>query len=101
MYFSESKFVVEIDEKIHIHRNQNEENEKQIKIEEHLNCKFNRINRDVEGFLEISKIRTYITQSNKEKIKSKIPKELLIYVSDVSKPSKHIRYFVKKIPPTL
>ena len=33
MYFSERKFVVEIDEKGHIDRNQNEENERQIKIE--------------------------------------------------------------------
>ena len=58
MYFSESKFAVEIYEIGHIDRNQNEENERQIKIEEHLNCKFHRINPDVEGFdifLEISK----------------------------------------------
>ena len=100
MYLSESKFVVEIDKKGHIDRNENKENEKQIKIEEHLNCKFHRINPDVEGFLEINKIRTYITKSNKGKIKSKIAKELLIYVSDVSKPSKHIRYCVQKILPT-
>ena len=33
MYFSERKFVVEIDKKGHIDRNQNEENERQIKIE--------------------------------------------------------------------
>ena len=33
MYFSEHKRVVEIDEKGHTDRNQNEENEKQIKIE--------------------------------------------------------------------
>ena len=69
-YFSESKFVVEIDEKGHTDRNQNVENERQIKIEEHLNCKFHRINPDVEDFdifLEISKIQTYITQSNEEK----------------------------------
>ena len=60
MYFSESKFVVEIDKKGHIDRNQNEENERQVKIEKYSDCKFfHRINFDVESFdifLEISKI---------------------------------------------
>ena len=63
-----------------------------------------RINPDVEGFdifLEISELQHYITQSNKEKQKSKIRKELLNYISSISKPLKHIRYFVKKILPTL
>ena len=105
MYFYESKFVVEIDEKGHIDRNQNEENERKIKIEKYSDCKFvHRINPDVEGFdifLEISKIQTYITLSNKEKLKSKFAKELLSYVSSVSKPLKHIKYLVKKILSTL
>ena len=35
MYFSEHKFAVEIDEKGHIDRNQDEENERQTKIEKH------------------------------------------------------------------
>ena len=59
MYFPEHKLVVEIDGKGHTDRNQNEENKRQIKIEEDLNCKFHRVNTDVEGFdifLEISKI---------------------------------------------
>ena len=59
MYFSERKFVVEIDENDHIDRNQNEENERQTKIEKHPDCKFfHRVNPDVEGFyifLKISK----------------------------------------------
>ena len=59
MYFSEHKFVVEIDENGHIDRNQNEENERQTKIEKHPDCKFfHRVNPDVEDFyifLEISK----------------------------------------------
>ena len=105
MYFSESKFVVEIDKKGHIDRNQNKENERKIKIEKCYDCKFfHKINADVEGFdifLEISKTQTYITQSNEEKLKSKFAKELLSYVSNVSKPLKHIRYFVEKIQPTL
>ena len=84
MYFSEGKFVVEINEKGHIDRNQKEENERKRKIEKYSDCKFiHRINPDVESFnifLEISKIQTYITQSNKEKQKSRIAKELLSYV---------------------
>ena len=98
VYFSESKLVVEIDEKGHIDRNQNEENKRKIKIENHSHCRFvHRINPDVEGFdifLEISKIQTYITQSNEKKLKNEFAKELLSYVSSVSKPLKHIRYFV-------
>ena len=73
MYFSEHKGVVEIGEKGHTDRNQNEENERQIKIEKDPDCKFfHRINPDAEGFdifFEISKIRNCITQSNKEKLK--------------------------------
>ena len=78
MYFSEHKLVLEIDEKRHTERNQNEENKRQIKVKERLNCKFYRINPDVEGsdiFLEISKIQNYITQSNEEKLKSKFAEE--------------------------
>ena len=60
MYFYESKFVVEIDEKGHIDRNQNEENERKIKLEKYSDYKFvHRINPDVEDFdifLEIIKI---------------------------------------------
>ena len=39
MYFSEHKFAVEIDEKGHIDRNQDEENERQTKIEKHSDCR--------------------------------------------------------------
>ena len=70
------------------------------KKENYSDCKFfHRINPNVEGFdisLEISKIQTYITQSNEEKLKKKFAKELLNYVSSISKPLKDIRYFVKK-----
>ena len=69
----EHKFAVEIDEKGHTDKNQNEENERQTKIEKHSNCNFfQRINPDAEGFdipLEISEIRNYVTQLNREKIK--------------------------------
>ena len=99
IYFSEHKFAVEIDEKEHTDRDQNEENKRQTKIEKYSDCKFShRINPDAEGFdifLEISKIRSYIVQSNKERLKSKFSEELLSYMSCISKPLKHIRYFVK------
>ena len=129
MYFFEHKRVVEIDEKGHTDRNQNEENEKQIKIEKHPDWKFfHRINPDAEGFdifFKISKIQGYIAQSNKEKLKelkniitdqedkikeqkrqrkeqkSKFAKEFLSCVSSISLLLKHIKYFVKKIFPTL
>ena len=69
MYFSEHELVVEIDEKGHTDRNQIEENKRQLKMKERLNCKFYRINLDVECFdifLEISKIQiTLLNQMKK------------------------------------
>ena len=97
MYFSEHELVVEIDEKGHLDRNQNKENERQIKTEKRLNCKFHRINLDAEHFyifVEISKIQNYITKSNEEKMKSKFARELLSYMSSISKPLKYNRYFI-------
>ena len=97
MYFSEHKFVVEIDKKGHFDRNQNKEYERQTKIE-------NILFTDVEGFdifLEISIIQNRITKSNEEKPKRKFAEELLNYISSISKPLKHISYFVEKILPAL
>ena len=78
---------------------------RQTKIEKNSDCKlFHRINVDAEGFdifPEISKIQNYITQSNEEKLKSKFAKELLNYICSISKPLKRIKYFIKKIQPTL
>ena len=116
------KCAVEIDKKRHTDKNQNEEKKRQTKIEKHSACKFfHRINPDAESFnifLEISKTKDYITQSNKQKIKEQKNKikeqenkikeqrkkfaiELLSYVSSISMPVKHISYFVKKILVTL
>ena len=51
MYFSEHEFTVEIDEKVHTDRNQNEGNERKTRIEKHSDCKFfHRINPDTESF---------------------------------------------------
>ena len=71
MYFSKHKFAVEIDEKGHTDGNQGEENERKTKTEKYSDWKFfHRINPNTESFdifLEISKIKDYIDQSNKEK----------------------------------
>ena len=78
---------------------------RQEKTEKNSDCKlFHRINVDAEGFdifPEISKIQNYITQSNEEKLKSKFAKELLNYICSIFKPLKRIKYFIKKIQPTL
>ena len=84
MYFSEHKLVVDLDEKGHIDRNQNNVFETQIKIEKLLNGKFHRINPDAKNFdifVEISKIQNYITKSNKDKMKKTFTRELLSYMS--------------------
>ena len=86
MYFSEHKLVIDIDEKRHIDRNQNKENERQIEIEKCLNCKFYRINpnaKNIDIFVEIRKIQNYITKSNEEKTKIKFARELLNYMSRI------------------
>ena len=93
----------------HTDKKQNEQNEIQIKIEKHPDCKFfHKFNPDAEGFdifVEISKIHDCITQSNKEKLKELeniiTDQEDKIKEFSISMPLKHIRYFVKKILPTL
>ena len=90
--------------KRHTDRNQNEENERQIKIEERLNCKLHRINPDVEDFdifLEISKIQNYVNQSKKEKQNSKFQKELLNCISSISMPLNTLGILLKKMLPTM
>ena len=73
MYFFEHKRVVKIDDKGHTGWNQNEESERQIKIEKHPDCKFfHRINPDAEGFDIFLKLIKYkITSLNQTKKKLK------------------------------
>ena len=128
-YFSEYKLRIEIDEYKHESRNFNYEKSRQLKIESH-GITIIRTNPDATDFdmnkLLINQIYKHISQSNKEKLekekeveikklsnklkeqenkikeqKSKFAKELLSYVSSISMPVKHIKYFVKKILPTL
>ena len=70
MYFSEPKGVVEIGEKGHTDRNQNEENERQIKIEKDPDCNFFTglilMQRVLIFFLKLVKYRvTLLNQINK------------------------------------
>ena len=106
MYLSEHKLVVEIDEKGHIGRNQNEENGRQTKIVVITNVV---ITFSV-GFILMQKIvilllklaKHEITLINRmQKKQNKFAKELLSYMSSISQPLKHIRYFVDKILPTI
>ena len=97
MYFSEHKFPVEIDEKGHTDRNQDEENKKQTKIEKHSDWKFfHRINLDAEGFdifSEISKIQNYIAQSNKEKLE----KEKEVEIKEIKEKLKKLKTQIKEL----
>ena len=80
-YFSEPKRVVEIDEKGHTDRNQNEENKRQTKINI-LTANFFTGLILMQRFLifffffQISKIQGYIAQSNKEKIEKEKEAEI-------------------------
>ena len=80
-YFSGPKRVVEIDEKGHTDRNQNEENKRQTKINI-LTANFFTGLILMQRFLifffffQISKIQGYIAQSNKEKIEKEKEAEI-------------------------
>ena len=101
MYLSEHKLVVEIDEKGHIGRNQNEENGRQTKIVViTFSVGFILMQKIVILLLKLAKHEiTLINQMQKKQ--NKFAKELLSYMSSISQPLKHIRYFVDKILPTI
>ena len=127
-YFSKYKLGIEIDEYNHESRNSNYEKSRQLMIESH-GITIIRTNPDATDFNMnklINQIYKHISQLNQEKLekekgveikklknkkkdqeneikeqKSKFAKELLSYVSNISMPVKHIKYFVKKIIPTL
>ena len=75
MYFSELRLVIEVDENWNTSRNDEEENERQRKIETELSCIFYRINPDKKWFnifVAISEIRQLIKEiKKKKKIKQK------------------------------
>ena len=104
LYFYEYKLAIEIDELGHNDRNTDYQIKRQREIEKELNCVFIRTNPDAADF-NINKLNNqifkHIIQSKEEKLKNKFAKELLSYVSSIFIPLKPIKYFVKKILPTL
>ena len=127
-YFTKYLLTVEIDEIGHTDRDLIFEKKRQEALEKQLGQKFIRINTSKKGYNTdyISKIQRFINdfkdrQLEKEKLKkesnkkikelenkikeeqkSKLAKELLSYVSSISMSSvKPIKYFAKKILPTL
>ena len=127
-YFSKYKLGIEVDEYNHEGRNSNYEKSRQLMIESH-GITIIRTNPDAADFdmnKLINQIYKHISQSSKEKLekekeveikklksktkeqankikeqKNDFAKELLSYVSSISMPVKHIKYFVKKILLTL
>ena len=75
MYFPELRLVIEVDENWHTSRNDEEENERQRKIETELSCIFYRINPDKKGFnifVAISEIWQLIKEIKKKQSNKKI-----------------------------
>ena len=104
LYFYKYKLAIEIDELGHNYRNIDYEIQRQRATEKELGCTFIRINPDAKDF-DMNRLKNqiykHIIKSKEEKLKSKFAKELLSYVSSIFIPLKPIKYFVKKILPTL
>ena len=70
--------------------------------EEESNVKIKELkNKRKEKEEESNKKLKHLGDKIKEEQKSKFTKELLSYVSSISMPAKHIKYFVKKVLPAL
>ena len=68
----------------HLDRNEEDETRRQKKLEEHLKCTFFKINPDKENFdifLELGKIESYISESNKKLTKESSKKSLIVDLS--------------------
>ena len=111
--FNVHKLVIEVDEDDHACYGEGNDQIRQNEIE-NLSFTFIRINPDVKNFkikidVEIAKIYNYINKSSvrlavnstEKSLKEKFAKELLSYMSRISKPLKYIRYFIKKTLPFL
>ena len=105
LYFYEYKLAIEIDELDHNDRNTDYEIKRQRETEKELNCVFIRTNPDAADFNMNRRLKNqiykHIIKSKEEKLKRKFAKELLIYASSIFIPLKPIKYFVRKILPTL
>ena len=83
-YFPRHKLALEVDELGHLDRNEEDEMRRQKKLEEHLKCTFLKINPDKENFdifLELGKIESYISESNKKLTKESSKKSLIVDLS--------------------
>ena len=102
LYFYDYQLTIEIDELGH---NTDYEIKGQREIEKELNCVFIRTNPDAADFNMNRRLKNqiykHIIKSKEEKLKSKFAKELLSYASSIFISLKPIKYFVKKILPTL
>ena len=106
LYFVDHKLVIESDEDDHPYYENDETREKLI---ESLGFTFIRINPDPDASfdldVEIAKIYNYLNESSvnlaEKSLKENFAKELLNYISNMSKPLKYMKYFIKKILPTL
>ena len=104
LYFYEYELAIEIDELGHNDRKTDYQIKKQSEIEKELNCVFIRTNPDAadSNMNRLNnQISKHIILSKEEKLKNKFAKESLSYVSSIFIPLKAIKYFVKKILPTL
>ena len=108
--FVNHKLVIEIDEDGHPYYENDETRQKLI---ESLGFTFTRINPDPDASFdldfEIAKIYNYINESSvklavnlaEKYLKENFARELLNYISSISKPVKYIKYSIKKILPAL
>ena len=106
LYFAAHKLVIDIDENGYPYYERDEIRQELI---ENLGFTFIRINPDPDpdpGFdpdIEIAKIYNYIDESSlklvvnvaEKSLKEKLAKELLSYISSISKPLNDIKYFIK------
>ena len=84
LYFPENKLPVEVDDKAHLHKNEDEDKKREKEIKEELDCEFIRINPSKERFnitVELGKIHNHIIESTKKLAKKslidKLSSELL------------------------
>ena len=114
MYFPKHKLAVQVDGKGQTGTDERKENARQEKINEELDCKFNRINpdeRDYDEYVKFGELNNHISESNKKSTKKSAKKSL---IDDLSKrllelefeenqsiKSKCLKFIVKKVLPSL
>ena len=110
LYFHDYKLAIEIDEKGHKDRNEDDKKQRQKEIETELSCKFIRINPD-EDNLNISKVKNkifrHIKESNEKLNKKSLIEKIslrlleLEFKSNNSIKAKCLKWIVKKVLPKM